>query len=58
MTLGRATALGLLAGHAQWSLDHERDGRARAAAVRFTANGVDLIVDELDRAQSRDLAMS
>lgn len=58
MTLGRATALGLLAGHAQWSLDHERDGRARAAAVRFAANGVDLIVDELDRAQSRDLAMS
>ena len=59
MTLGRATALGLLAGHAQWSLDHEGgDGRARAAAVRFAANGVDLIVDEIDAAQSRELALS
>jgi alkylation response protein AidB-like acyl-CoA dehydrogenase len=59
MTLGRATALALLAGHAQWSLDHERgDARARAAALRFAANGVDLIVDDIDRAAMRDLALS
>jgi len=45
MTLGRALELALLVEHAQWSLDHERDGRARAAALRFARSGVDLIAD-------------
>lgn len=35
LTLGRALALALLTEHAQWSLEHEQDGRARAAALRF-----------------------
>ncbi|HYP53223.1 MAG TPA: acyl-CoA dehydrogenase family protein, partial [Pyrinomonadaceae bacterium] len=35
LTLGRALELSLLARHAQWSLEHERDGRAAAAARRF-----------------------
>jgi alkylation response protein AidB-like acyl-CoA dehydrogenase len=56
LTLGRALALSLLARHAQWSLDHENDGRARAAALRFARNGVDLICDETDLAASRALA--
>jgi acyl-CoA dehydrogenase len=45
LTLGRALELALLVEHAQWSLDHERDGRARAAALRFARSGVDLIID-------------
>ncbi|HEX6384023.1 MAG TPA: acyl-CoA dehydrogenase family protein [Anaerolineae bacterium] len=44
-TLSRALALALLIEQAQWSLDHEQDGRARAAACRFAQTGVDLIVD-------------
>jgi acyl-CoA dehydrogenase len=48
MTAGRALALALLARHAQWSLDEERDARAVAAARRFARKGVDLIVDEAD----------
>jgi hypothetical protein len=43
LTLGRALAGALLARHAQWSLTHERDGRARAAACRFAAHGCDLL---------------
>ncbi|MBI2390313.1 MAG: acyl-CoA dehydrogenase family protein [Deltaproteobacteria bacterium] len=56
MTLGRALALAVLAEHAQWSLDHERDGRARAAALRFARHGVDLIgpLDLADAALARD----
>lgn len=45
MTLGRALALALMIEQAQWSLDHEQDSRARAAACRFAHSGVDLIVD-------------
>ena len=45
LTLGRTTALALLARHAQWSLDEERDTRARAAARRFTAHGINLLAD-------------
>ena len=48
MTLGRALALALLARHAQWSLEEERDARAAAAARRFALGGVDLIDDEAD----------
>jgi alkylation response protein AidB-like acyl-CoA dehydrogenase len=45
MTLGRALELALLIEHAQWSLDHEQDGRARAAARRLAQSGIDGIVD-------------
>lgn len=55
LTLGRSLELALLVRHAQWSLDHERDGRALAAAVRFAAHGVDLVADR-DRAESAALA--
>jgi alkylation response protein AidB-like acyl-CoA dehydrogenase len=43
LTLGRAVALARLAGHAQWSLDEEKDARALAAARRFAHAGIDLI---------------
>lgn len=46
MTLGRAHALALLTCHAQWSLEHERDTRAVAAARRFALHGIDLIADQ------------
>jgi hypothetical protein len=55
LTLGRAVELALLVRHAQWSLDHEKDGRARLAALRFAAHGVDLIRDD-DRAEAAALA--
>jgi hypothetical protein len=45
MTLGRAMELALLIKHAQWSQDHEADGRSTAAARRFANSGIDLIVD-------------
>jgi acyl-CoA dehydrogenase len=45
LTLGRTMELALLIKHAQWSLDHEADGRAIAAARRFANSGNDLIVD-------------
>jgi hypothetical protein len=59
MTLGRALALALLCEHAQWSLDHERDGRARAAALRYVRHGVDRIgvTDLTDAALARDEAV-
>ncbi|HEX6184965.1 MAG TPA: acyl-CoA dehydrogenase family protein [Pyrinomonadaceae bacterium] len=52
MTLGRALTLALLAGHAQWSLEEERDTRAAAAARRFALHGVDLIKDDADPADA------
>ena len=45
LTLGRATALALLARHAQWTLDQRGDARPRAAALRFLQNGVGCIQD-------------
>ena len=45
LTLGRALALALLARHAQWSLEHEGDPRAAAAARLFARSAVDLIDD-------------
>src|SRR5262249_36931952 len=45
LTLGRALELALLVEHAQWSIDHGRDGRARAAALYFARSGVDLIAE-------------
>jgi alkylation response protein AidB-like acyl-CoA dehydrogenase len=46
LTLGRCLALALLVRHAQWSLDHEHDARAAAAALRFARHGIDLIDDD------------
>ncbi len=43
LTLGRTLELALLAGHAQWCLDHGHGPRTAAAARRFMQNGVDLI---------------
>ncbi|HEX9116270.1 MAG TPA: acyl-CoA dehydrogenase family protein [Anaerolineae bacterium] len=56
LTLGRSLALALLVEQAQWSLDHEQDGRARAAALRFARSGIDLIEDSGDLAMSYALA--
>jgi hypothetical protein len=52
MTLGRALSLALLARHAQWSLQHEHDARALAAARRYAAHGVSLLAT-VDAADSR-----
>ena len=45
LTLARAYGLAALVRHAQWSLEHERDRRAAASAVRYARRGVDLISD-------------
>jgi alkylation response protein AidB-like acyl-CoA dehydrogenase len=55
MTLGRVVELALLARHAQWSLEEEKDPRALAAARRFSAHGVNLLM-EPDTRDSRRLA--
>jgi acyl-CoA dehydrogenase len=54
LTLGRAVELALLARHAQWSLEHEKDQRTRAAARRFAAHGISLLAD-MDAVDSRRL---
>ena len=54
MTLGRAVELALLAHHAQWSLDEEKDPLALAAARRYAAHGVSLLSD-MSAADSRRL---
>jgi hypothetical protein len=46
LTLGRTFELALLVRHASWSLEHERDGRAAAAAIRFARRGVDLLSED------------
>ncbi|MDC0747690.1 acyl-CoA dehydrogenase family protein [Polyangium mundeleinium] len=56
LTLGRAYELALLVGHASHALVHEKDGRPRAAALRFLTRGVDLVRDEEDRALAAALA--
>jgi acyl-CoA dehydrogenase len=56
LTLGRSMELAALVRHAQWSIDHEHDGRARAAAVRFARHGVDLLGAGGDLAGARALA--
>jgi hypothetical protein len=53
--VGRTTAAALLARQAQWSLDHEQDRRALAAALRFAAAGIHLL-GEVDPSQSSLLA--
>jgi alkylation response protein AidB-like acyl-CoA dehydrogenase len=45
LTLGRSLALAALVRHAAWSVEHEHDGRARAAAIRFARHGVDRLHD-------------
>jgi acyl-CoA dehydrogenase len=55
LTLGRTFALALLCRHAQWSLEHERDARALAAARRFAGAGVNLLQD-FDTDDARRLA--
>ena len=57
LTLGRALALALLVEAAEWSLAHEHDGRARAAALRFARTPIDHIADadpRLDAALAND----
>ncbi len=56
LTLGRSLSLALLARHAQWALDVERDERPLAAALRFEQHGVDFTSGE-DLAASRSLAL-
>ena len=56
LTVGRSLALALLARHAQWALQAERDERPLAAALRFGLHGVDRI-GACDLAASRSLAM-
>jgi hypothetical protein len=55
LTLGRAFALALIARHAQWCIENERDRRSLAAARRFAAAGVNLLRD-MDGADARMLA--
>ncbi|MFL5805230.1 MAG: acyl-CoA dehydrogenase family protein [Roseiflexaceae bacterium] len=55
-TLGRAIELALLVEHAQWSLNHEHDGRARAAALRFAQAPIDLIADAVEAEEAFALA--
>lgn len=53
LTLGRATALALMCEHAQWSLDAEQDGHARAAALAFACSRI----SQLDAIEPDDAAM-
>jgi acyl-CoA dehydrogenase len=53
LTLGRATALALMCEHAQWSLEDESDGHARAAALAFANTRI----IQLDGIEPDDAAM-
>jgi acyl-CoA dehydrogenase len=55
LTLGRSLELALLASQAQWSIDHEHDGRAAAAAVRLMRRPFELPGEDL--AGTRELAL-
>jgi alkylation response protein AidB-like acyl-CoA dehydrogenase len=55
LTLGRTFSAALLARQAQWSLQHENDSRAAAAARWFSAGSLDSIGD-MDRNDARMLA--
>ena len=54
-TLGRSLALALLVEQGQWSLLHDQDGRARAAARRFAQTPINLLA-EADAADAYALA--
>jgi acyl-CoA dehydrogenase len=45
LTLGRALELALLAEHAQWALDHEKDARFAAGARLLAKTPIDLVQD-------------
>ncbi|MBM3342830.1 MAG: acyl-CoA dehydrogenase [Betaproteobacteria bacterium] len=45
LTVGRALELALLLRQAQWSLEHEQDARATAAARLFAAQGVNVLAE-------------
>ncbi|MCA9960429.1 MAG: hypothetical protein KC443_15410, partial [Anaerolineales bacterium] len=51
-----ALSLALLIEQAQWSLEHEGDGRSLAAALRFAQTGIDYIVEDIDADMARALA--
>ncbi len=51
LTLGRSLELALLVRSAAYALEHGRDLRPRAAAIRFASHGVNLI-----REENRDMA--
>jgi hypothetical protein len=58
LAVGHAHGLALLCRHAQWSLDHERDARPAAAAVRFAARPeLDPFTFDLDPAARAALAL-
>ena len=58
MTIGRATALLLLARQAQWLLDRQHDRRGCHAAVIFSRRGIDLIDDDADHTLASGLMKS
>ena len=49
-------ALALLVDHGAWAAKTKRDGRTQAAARRFARQGIDLIVDKDELADSLALA--
>lgn len=55
LTLGRSLELALLVRSGAYAMEQDRDGKPRAAALRFAAHGVDLIRDE-DRSLASALA--
>jgi alkylation response protein AidB-like acyl-CoA dehydrogenase len=55
MTIGRATALLLMARHAQWLLDHDGDRRGCYSTLIFCRHGVDAINEEIDHTHARGL---
>lgn len=55
MTIGRATALLLMARHAQWLIDHDGDRRGCYSALIFCRHGVDMINDEIDHTHAQGL---
>jgi acyl-CoA dehydrogenase len=56
MTLGRSLELALLVDHGAWERAHGKGTRTLAAARRFARHGLDLIVDDIDAAESNALA--
>ena len=57
MTIGRATALLLMARQAQWLLDHDGDRRGHHSTLLFSRSGIDLI-DEFDHHTLADKLMN
>jgi len=55
MTIGRSTALLLMARHAQWLIDHDGDRRGCYSALIFCRHGVDMINEEIDHTHAQGL---